>query len=383
MSGLDDRWARMLLARCSEPGDTALVRRVARVGAPQVVEELVLGESPLARAEVTAARLGARSRQGLADVAEADSRAAERIGARYVVPGDKEWPTQVDALGERAPLGLWVAGAADLRLLGLCSLAVVGARASTAYGDGIARALAGDLAVAGWTTVSGGAFGIDAAAHRGALAAGGATVCVLAGGVDVPYPRAHDTLIARIRSCGLLVSEAPLGGAPMRQRFLTRNRLIAALTRGTVVVEAALRSGSRTTASEAAKLARMVMAFPGPVTSPMSQGCHALLRTPGTLLVTSSRDVLDLTRGETSVPPEPAPALSAREARLLDAVPVRRPVGLDRLPRLAALPTDEALTALGMLEAEGLVERRAAGWLRRSPGRGSSATAPAPGTMGA
>ena len=383
MTALDDRAARMLLARCSEPGDSALVRRVMRIGAPQVVEEIVLGESPLARAEAMAARLDMPSRQRLADAAEAESRAAERIGARYVVPGDKEWPTQVEALGERAPLGLWVAGAADLRLLGLCSLAIVGARASTAYGDGIARALAGDLAAAGWTSVSGGAFGIDAAAHRGALAAGGATVCVLAGGVDVPYPRAHDTLLARIRSSGLLVSEAPLGGAPMRQRFLTRNRLIAALTRGTVVVEVALRSGSRTTASEAAKLSRIVMAFPGPVTSPMSVGCHALLRTEGTLLVTSSRDVLDLVNGETTIQAAASPALTAREARVLDAVPVRRPVGLDRLARLAALPAGEVLAALGMLEADGLVERRGAGWLRRTPGRGSSAPAPTTGTMGA
>ncbi|MGI9195981.1 MAG: DNA-processing protein DprA [Candidatus Nanopelagicales bacterium] len=360
MTGLDDRRARMLLGRWSEPGDAALVGRVREQGAVAVVQELIAGASPLAHATSLSVRMPAGS---IAAAADRERCAGEAAGARYVVPGDREWPTQLEDLGDAAPLGLWVAGAGDLRLLALRSVAVVGARAATGYGEGIARVLAADLADAGWATVSGGAYGIDAAAHRGALVAEGATVCILAGGVDVPYPRAHDELLARIRAHGALVSEAPLGGAAMRQRFLTRNRLIAALTRGTVVVEAALRSGSRTTAAAALRLSRIVMAFPGPVTSPQSQGCHALLRAPGVELVTSSAEVL-AHLGHGTVTGLRAEGLEPREARVLDAVPVRRPAPVSSIARTAGLVIDEVQAALGILEAEGLVSRGEGGWAR-------------------
>lgn len=367
-----ERSARILLAQWCEAGDQALGARVRERGAHAVVEEVLAGHSPLP----TSTGLGARVSSGttyddaMARWVEPAWTTAERIGARYVVPGDLEWPSQLDDLRDTAPLGLWLAGAGDLRLLALRSISVVGARSATAYGEGIARELGAHLAECGWLTVSGGAFGIDAAAHRGALAVGGATACVLAGGVDVPYPRSHADLLARIRDAGVLISEAPLGGAAMRHRFLTRNRIIAALSRGTVLVEAALRSGGRSTVREAGLLSRVVMAFPGPVTSPMSGGCHAVIRDETAQLVTSPREVLALVEGRlTSDAPGSADAddaLGWRERRVLDAVPARRAAPLVNIARVAGLGLAEAMTALGTLDALGLVQRAGEGWARRA-----------------
>lgn len=372
------RRARMLLTSWSEPGDDDLVAHVAAVGAARVVDEILTATSPLRRAAGMRTRI--RDARGSVDALVGPvEEQADRCGARFIMPGDAEWPTQLDDLLTRAPLGLWVAGAAQLRRLAAFSLAMVGARAATPYGEGIAREMAAELAAVQWTVISGGAFGIDAAAHRGALNAQGTTVCILAGGVDVPYPRAHESLIARIREQGLLVSETPLGGAPMRQRFLTRNRVIAALSRGTVVIEAALRSGSGTTAREAHALGRAVMAVPGPVSSPQSAGCHALIRDIGAHLVTGSRDVLRHVDPAASTPEEDwsADSLGPREARVLDAVPLRRAAPLSRISSTAGLVEPDVLAALGVLEAEGLVERADSGWRR-----GSATCERRPRTMG-
>ncbi len=365
-----ERVARLLLSQWTEAGDRVLGARVRDRGSHAVVEEILAGHSPLPAATGIAGRVprGTSYDEAVGRWAEGAWASADRLGARYVVPGDAEWPTQLDDLRDAAPLGLWVAGAGDLRLLALRSIAVVGARSATAYGEGIARELGAHLAESGWLTVSGGAFGIDAAAHRGALAARGATACVLAGGVDVPYPRSHADLLARVRECGVLVSEAPLGGAAMRHRFLTRNRVIAALSRGTVLVEAALRSGGRSTVREARDLHRVVMAFPGPVTSPLSAGCHVVIRDEGAHLVTSPREVLALVEGRLA-PDErgearPEDVLDWRERRVLDAVPARRPAPLGSIARLAGLGPAEAMAALGTLDAQGLVQRAGDGWAR-------------------
>lgn len=366
-----ERLARLLLCHWCEAGDRALGARLRERGAESVVEEILAGRSPLPSAAGIAGRVSAGTtyEEALVRWVEPARATAERVAARYVVPGDPEWPTQLDDLGDMAPIGLWVAGAGDLRLLALRSISVVGARSATAYGEGIARELGAHLAGAGWLTVSGGAFGIDAAAHRGALAAGGATACVLAGGVDVPYPRSHADLLARIRESGVLVSESPLGGAAMRHRFLTRNRIIAALSRGTVLVEAAVRSGGRSTVREARELRRVVMAFPGPVTSPMSAGCHVVIRDERAHLVASPREVLALVEGRLEWD-DPGggsdrDGLGWREQRVLDAVPVRRPAPLANVARLAGLGLTEAMAALGTLDALGLVERAGEGWARR------------------
>lgn len=367
-----DRRARILLSQWCEAGDRSLGARVRERGAHAVVDEVLSGHSPLPASTGIGARVpsGTSYDAAIERWVEPAWTAAERIGARYVVPGDLEWPSQLDDLRDVAPLGLWLAGAGDLRLLALRSISVVGARSATTYGEAIARELGAHLAESDWLTVSGGAFGIDAAAHRGALAVDGATACVLAGGVDVPYPRSHADLLARVRDSGVLISEAPLGGAAMRHRFLTRNRLIAALSRGTVLVEAALRSGGRSTMREARALNRVAMAFPGPVTSPMSAGCHAVIRDEAAQLVTSPREVLALVEGRlTSDDPGRADgddALSWRERRVLDAVPARRPAPLVSIARLAGLGLAEAMTALGTLDALGLVQRAGEGWARRA-----------------
>jgi len=363
----DERNARLLLSVWSEPGDEQLAARVAHLGAARVVDEVLTRTSPLRRAAAMQTRIGPSPRDSRV-LAEHLHQRAWRCGARFVVPGDPEWPTQLDDLLTRAPLGLWIAGATNLRTLAVFSLAIVGARASTPYGEGLAHAMAAELADECWAVVSGGAFGIDAAAHRGALAGGGVTACVLAGGVDVPYPRAHASLIARIRERGLLISETPLGGAPMRHRFRTRNRIIAALSRGTVVIEAALRSGSGTTAREAHALGRAVMAVPGPVTSPQSAGCHALIKDMSAHLVTSSREVLR--HLDPALVPEDEDwsrdSLAPREARVLDAVPLRRPAPLHRIAATAGLVDVDVMAALGLLEADALVVREVGGWRRGS-----------------
>jgi DNA processing protein len=247
----------------------------------------------------------------------------------------------------------------------------VGARAATSYGEHVAGEMAAVIAERGWTVVSGAAYGVDSAAHRGTLAVGGTTVAVLACGVDVAYPRSHSGLLARIADEGAVVSELAPGCSVTRPRFLERNRVIAALTRGTVVVEAALRSGARTTARRAQELGRFVMVVPGPVTSAASAGCHEILRQyPGEAqLVTDGREVLDLVgvvgddaapqrRGET----RPRDNLDPTALRLLEALPRRRGVAVDRLVRAAGLDVGTVLRCVTVLEDAGLAERHGDGW---------------------
>ncbi len=314
----------------------------------------------------------------------ADVRAAADIGARFVCPGDLEWPRQLDDLASMvradgaAPLGLWVRGEVDLRFACLRSVSVVGARAATSYGEHVAGDLAAGLADHGCTVVSGGAFGIDGAAHRGSLAAGGTTVAVLACGVDVAYPRGHAALLDRIALDGLLVSEWPPGCTPMRHRFLVRNRVIAALTRGTVVVEAAARSGALATAHRARDLNRYLMAVPGPVTSAMSAGCHQLIREDGAICVGRASEVMELIGaiGDDLAPVEepatsPRDGLDAMTLRVLDAVPVRRAAGPASIGLTAGLDARAVAAGLGRLFARGLVERLDGGWrLARQGGGG-------------
>ena len=209
-------------------------------------------------------------------------------------------------LGDHAPLALWLRG--DAAALSGAGVAIVGARASSSYGEHVATELASELAGEGWTIVSGGAYGIDGTAHRAALRAGGITVAVLAGGIDRAYPAGHAQLFDRIAASGALVSEVACGGAPTRWRFLERNRIIGALADATVVVEAGWRSGSLNTAGHAAALGRPLGAVPGPVTSAASAGCHRLLREYDARCVTSAADVRELLGGAAA----PAPTGSAR-----------------------------------------------------------------------
>jgi DNA processing protein len=255
---------------------------------------------------------------------------------------------------------LWVRGPRSLAEASDRAVAVVGARAATRYGTHLAGEFGAGLAAAGATVVSGAAIGIDGAAHRGALAGGGLTVAVLACGIDRAYPSSHDTLIGRIAATGLVVSEYPPGGVPARHRFLVRNRLIAALGDGTLVVEAAQRSGAQRTAADTRALGRLVMAVPGPVTSGLSAGCHQLIR-DGALLVTRPEEVLEAVgrlgddlAAEVVAPPRATDGLDGAAALVHDALPVRGARDARWLARESGVAPDAVRAALTELERRGL-----------------------------
>jgi DNA processing protein len=296
-------------------------------------------------------------------------------GVRLLLPGDLEWPSQLDVLGDAQPWGLWVRGHADLRYACLRSVSVVGTRAATPYGIHVCGEMAASLADRGWTIVSGGAFGIDAYAHRGAIAGAGVTVAVLACGVDRAYPQGHERLFRSIMESGAVVSEWPPGRMPTKHGFLVRNRVIAALSRGTVVVEAALRSGALNTARHAHDQGRPLMAVPGPVTSPQSAGCHEAIREWGAVCVTGARDVMQLLEfagdeprpGQGRGPVLARDLLGPEDTRVLEAVPARTGRGPARIAIAAGVDFDTVMRCLGGLAAAGFVERCERGWRLRRP----------------
>ncbi|MDX6308844.1 MAG: processing protein [Nocardioidaceae bacterium] len=367
-----ERLARIQMTRVAEPGDPDACRLVREHSAVALVQRLRSGRLPSPKAQSWAERLAG------VDV-DAMLIAAERVSARYLVPDDPEWPDGLtdlrwleSAAGDRLagePFGLWVRGTLALSELSGTAVAIVGARASTEYGDHVAGSIAAGCAARGRVVVSGGAYGIDAAAHRGALAAEGRTAAVLASGIDRLYPVGHDGLLEELTCSGLLVSEAAPGCAPSRSRFLVRNRLIAALSAGTVVVEAALRSGSLNTARWARDIGRVLMGVPGPVTSMMSAGVHEMLRQPESVLVTDADEVLELVSpiGTAPAPVKQGPVL-ARDSlddasrRLLDATPLVAAAPAGSIATIAGMTAPQALERLAELARIGLVIRVANGW---------------------
>ena len=358
MSGHEVR-ALMALTCVLEPGQERWHVKLDREGPEKLWHELQREESPLA----------ARARR--LDLDSVERETALR-GFRFVHRGSSEWLPGLDDLGTTGsvsgieggrPLGLWVAGPMRLDELGASGIAIVGARASTPYGDTVASELASELAEAGTVIVSGGAVGIDASAHRGALASDGATVAVMACGLDQLYPRCNDSLLRRIRMDQLLVSEYPPGATPTKFRFLTRNRLIAALSAATIIVEAAARSGAKNTVGWAQALGRPVLAVPGPVTSALSVTPHRLVRDAHAALVTNARDVL-VELGPLGVlqPPlvdpesRPTDDLDPCELAVREALPARRPISVDELAILVGLGVGDCLAVLGALAARGQVE---------------------------
>ncbi|MEU5403093.1 DNA-processing protein DprA [Streptomyces sp. NPDC005963] len=376
-----DRVARATLTRVIEPGDERGGRWLRDLGAAEVLAKLTGPESGAAALPgATPRRLAVcRTRAKEADP-YGDLAAIAEVGGRFICPGDQEWPTQLDDLGDARPVGLWVRGPSDLRAWALRSVAIVGARACTPYGAHMAAVLGSGLAERGWVVVSGAAFGVDGAAHRGALGADGATVAVLACGVDTVYPRGHAELLGRIAEQGLLVGELPPGDHPTPGRFIQRNRVIAALTRGTVVVEAQYRSGSLVTARCAQRLGRHTMGIPGPATSGLSAGVHELLRGEG-VLVTDADEIVELVgeMGELAPvrrgPVLPRDLLDAVSVRVLEALPARGAVDCARLARIAGTVPEETLSKLYGLHALGFVERHGDCWqltdqaIRRSNAR--------------
>lgn len=445
-----DRLARLALNHAVEPADQQ-IGRLLQLHSPIEVLAAIrrdqlpdLDPDPARRDRLADRCTGLRLRLEPARI-EAGIAAADAVFAGFITPGDRDWPVLLDDLGPLRPIGIWAIGAwpgarpaavdpsgdldrnADQTSEDSVSsdsvssdsapsqsppprptpvpartaspaaetVSIVGARACTGYGSHIAATLGADLASAGVTVVSGAALGIDAAAHRGALAVGGPTVAVLACGIDRIYPRAHEALLRVIAERGAVLSELPPGAAPTRFRFLHRNRIIAALGVGTVIVEAARRSGSLVTARLAGELGRVVMAVPGPVTSDRSAGTHDLIR-DGATLVAQAAQVREACASLAAASYEPRAAQAptterSPAARVRDERPGRRPrpaslaepadpveeLVLEALPRATAdagaevfalaratgLGPDAVFAALGRLAAAGRAVRQAGGWM--------------------
>lgn len=343
----DERVARMALGCVVEPGDLKLKQLLRRFGPVEVWETL--------RRSLTDSAWTRRARA-------LDLRAVELLARqhrlRFIVPGDEEWPGHLAALDTcepvqesgGAPVGLWLRGEHVLAGLAATAVALVGSRASTAYGDRVTADLGAALAAEGVTVVSGGAYGIDAAAHRGALAEKGPTVAVLAGGLDEFYPRAHVNLLGEVAAHGLVVSEVPPGEHPTRRRFLTRNRLIAALTAGTVIVEAGVRSGARNTVTWANACGRSVMAVPGPIGNPTSYTPHRLIREGEAVLVTGLAEVMELVGPVgASLPVKPT------QPRLLDLVDADQHAVYEALPARGSRDAGDLALRAGLTVRETLV----------------------------
>lgn len=370
------RLARAYLMRVAEPPATALLAFVDSVGPVEAAAAVRAAAVP----ERVLAEISARRHL---ELAESDLADARRIGARLVVPEDEEWPAwpllSLAAASDRgqrwsgSPLGLWAKGPVRLADTVERAVAVVGARSASGYGEYVAAEIGHDLANAGMTVVSGAAFGIDGQAHRGALAAKGTTVAVLACGVDLRYPVGHSDLIDEIAATGLILSEYPPGTPPARHRFLVRNRLIAALSSGTVVVEAGVRSGARNTATTAAALGKVVLAVPGPITSATSAGCHDLLRAGTAMLAGSVPEILEAVGpvGEHLVEPPSGPVrrtdgLGGQALRVYEALSRRTARTPARVAVESGVPIDRVRALLPELELTDLARRCDEGW-RRAP----------------
>jgi len=283
-SQLTDRQARLIISISGEPGDERVGQAVAEFGAAEAVARWQSGYGADAMCKAIDRVLNS-------SLVEQAVKSLNSVRGRFITPADDEWPESLDDLDTAAPIGLWCTGNGTLSEITRRSLAIVGARSATSYGERIAYEIGGQAAKENVGVVSGAAYGIDAAAHRGSLAGQGKTVAVLACGVDVAYPVSHRGLLSNITDFGVVMSEAPPGAKPHKHRFLIRNRLIAALSQSTVVVEAALRSGSLSTSNWAHVLNRQIWGIPGPVTSATSAGVHAAIRDNMMKIVTSSDDI--------------------------------------------------------------------------------------------
>lgn len=375
----------------AEPADAAAGALVAALGASDALAWVRSGTQSLTTAasslhgrcerEVAQAAVLAHERweRRLGVAEEPHLHRAQAIGATVLTRHAPGWPEALAALGTAEPFALYVRGATDLDESWRAGVAIVGARSSTAYGSHMAADIAAGVSSAGRAVISGGAYGIDASAHRAALGAGRFTIAVMAGGVDRLYPTGNDALLRAVMDHGAVVSEVPPGFAPHRSRFLTRNRLIAAAS-ATVVVEAALRSGALNTARHAAGLVRPIGAVPGPATSPSSAGCHALIRDGVAVLVTHADDVLELVDTATQwavretnqgsllegsdAECQARPSFDLPADRAVYDVTSHRAMPIERVAERAGLAWMDATSAAGRLELRGLIERTQGGWKR-------------------
>lgn len=375
---LASAFARAAWSTIAEPGDRVAGTAIAALGADGALETLLAADrTRLVRAIADGEETSAAERE--ADLALARWRprlvsawvaraleAAARRGVGLLLPGDEDWPSGFADLGASAPVALWWMGSSSA--LAAPAIAVVGARASTGYGEHVAAELASGVAERGLAVTSGGAYGIDAAAHRAALAVDGSSVAYLAGGLDRFYPAGNAQLLARVAAAGAVAAEVPCGVAPTKFRFLARNRLLAASARATLVVEAGRRSGSLNTAHHTLAIGRPLGVVPGPITSPASAGCHRLLRESDAMCVTCVDDVAELAGEPRRDAPPPQDALGRDELRVLDELGVRRGRPVDAIARSSGLTVPETLGVLGRLGVDGRVRQVNDGWVR-VPGR--------------
>ncbi|GIT79324.1 DNA processing protein DprA [Leifsonia sp. LS1] len=378
------RMARAALGTMCEPGDLDAGALVAALGPVEALTAIVDDEdasrllqriggtssSARQRARLDEALKRWRARGTLESGVRALEMAAH-VGARLLTPEDAAWPDGLPSLGAGEPLALWVRGDPG-RLAGLRrSIALVGARAATGYGEHVAMESSAGLGDRGFAIVSGGAYGIDGAAHRAALASGHVTVAFLAGGVDRLYPAGHSDLLRRVADTGLLLGELPCGSTPTRWRFLMRNRLIAASSAATVVVEAGQRSGSLNTAGHAAEIGRPLGAVPGPVTSPASAGCHRLIREYAATCVTTVEEMAELagpigapggTAGDASADASVRNGADGDDLTVLAALSDACGLEPGDLARATGRPVRDVSAALGRLELSGTVRLTGRGW---------------------
>lgn len=361
---MNARHARLALSLICEPGDPRLPSLLASLAPVDLVEAIGsarrIGGVAFPASWVHAAQDVDRELERVQDRADA-------AHLRWIVPGDRVWPERLTDLDQvepiagatGLPLGLWVRGERSLAELARRSVAIVGARDCTAYGAEVAGEIAADTASAGFVVISGAAYGVDACAHRGALATLCPTVAVLACDAGTDYPRAHAALLQRIAEEGLVVSEQPPGQVPTKARFLSRNRLIAGLAEGTVVVEARRRSGALNTLAWADQLGRPTMAVPGPVTSQHSVGTHQAIRAGKAVLVSTGAEVVGELAGfvaEAATDRASDTAfdrLTGTQARVLEALGWVEPLELEDVASRAGVGRESAVRALSELVADG------------------------------
>jgi len=369
---IENRFARAAWSGLAEPGDGVAGLLVERFGAASALAALVehqpaetLAGDDLSVADARQALDRWMPRLNQATILQW-LRQAARYGAQLRVPGDESWPIGFADLQRHGPLALWTRGREESLAALSRSIALVGARAATGYGEHVTMEASAGLVDRGFAIVSGAAYGIDGMAHRAALASRGDTIAFLAGGVDRFYPSGHDALLTRIVEHGLVASELPCGSAPTRWRFLQRNRLIAASSLATVVLEAGWRSGSLNTAHHANDAGKPVGAVPGPVTSAASAGCHRLVRDGRAILVTTAEEMAELAGGIGVDDVEFAPR---ENTRVLDALSTRVPRSPDDVAARSGLTVAETQSELARLEVEGIVRARERGWTKRGAPR--------------
>lgn len=381
-SDLIERFAALAWSVICEPGDgfaghlvstfgfaKALEFELHRVSALHYVSKFAEAGSdwvemqPFGRFEQTLAESRERwgARLSIGTVRESIL-AAQIAGVSFINEQSSNWPQGLSDLGKHTPRGLWVSGRSEL--LTRQAISFVGSRMASAYGESATVELVGPLATRGISIISGGAYGIDAMAHRSALALGGDTIAVMAGGLDRLYPSGNAELFGQVRENGCLVSEMPPGSEPTKWRFLQRNRLIAALGLATVVVEANPKSGAVSTANRALDIGRPLGAVPGPINSAGSDGCHRLIRDAGAQLITNSEDILEMIGQAAFEQSSELPGLGALETRVNDAIG-HSGANIEKICHSGGLTRAEAQLGLSGLLLAGLIEQDFSGWHRK------------------